>query len=376
MTLHVRQGSPAEWKEILAASHTAFNVDRTYFPKGWPHTYPDPGAAEWFVVCEDAGRIIGVINQTPVALRIAGVRLKAVGIGGVGVLPDARKHGAMSAMLRASNAWQNHAGTVLGFLGGERIRYRRYGYELAGQRVTAMITHKQLADAKPVRMRRLTRKDAAGVLRLYRRSPLWVGRDVVWQERLLRRSNFVAYGNASGPLRAYLVIGKGAPQGVHELVGEAHLLPGLLKAHLHRWKLGSIQCAWIPEYAPHAELGRNAGWMSSNAAQQVRLFDFGRFLRQMAGPLGAGFRRFRVAGAVRVRHRDEGTCFDLTLDRTGVLSVAPAQGKGRPDLAMDAAGWVRTFFPPPGGPMLPHRADARLLAAMALPLNFSAWDSL
>ncbi len=376
MTLQVRQGRPAEWKEILAVSQAAFNVDHTYFPKGWPHTYPDPSAAEWFVVCVDEGKIIGVINQTPVALRIAGVRLKAVGIGGVGVLPEARKRGAMSAMLRASNAWQNQAGTVLGFLGGERIRYRRYGYELAGERVTAMITHKQLADAEPVRMRRLTRKDAAGVLRLYRRSPLWVDRDAVWQERLLRRSGFVAYGNASGLLRAYLVIGKGAPQGVHELVGEARLLPGLLNAHLRRWKLGSIQCAWIPEYAPHVELGRNAGWMSSNAAQQVRVFDFERFLRQMAGPLGAGFRRLGVSGAVRVRHRDEGTSFDLALNRTGVLSVAPAQGKGKPDVAMDAAGWVRTFFPPPGGPMPAPRADARLLAAMALPLNFSAWDSL
>ena len=376
MALHIRQGRPAEWQEIFDVSQAAFGAGDTYFPHGWPHTYPNPQAAEWFVVCEEDGKLLGIINQTPVTVNVGGARLKAVGIGGVGVLGEARGRGIMSAMLRASNAEQRAAGTVLSFLGGERFRYRRYGYELAGRSVTASFSPKQLAGAEPVPMRRLRLADANDILRLHRKAPMFVRRTESWQRRLLRRRNHVAWGNKSGPLKAYLVTPKGSPAHVCELIGGARLLPGLLTAQMKRHKLGHVDVHWIPDYAPHIGLGRNAGGLSETVAQQVGIYDFGRFLTQTAKPLGEGFRRFGITGAVRIEHTGERTAFELKPARSGPLSITPATGSRKADLALDAAEWVRTLFPPPGGPMLKQKARPRLAAAFALPLNISSWGAV
>ncbi len=377
MALRVRKGRPAEWQEILDVSHAAFGKEATYFPHGWPHTYPNPQAAEWFVVCEDAGRIVGIINATPVTVNVGGVRLKAVGIGGVGVLESARMRGAMSAMLKASNAEQRAAGTVLGFLGGARIRYRRYGFELAGQTVTATVHRDQLADVDPVPLRRLRTADAKDILRLHCKAPMFVPRDERWQTLLLRRRNFVAWGNKSGPLRAYLVTPNGAAGSVCELIGDARLLPGLLRTWMGRHKLGNVGFTCIPDYGPHVGLARDAAWLQETPAEQVGIYDFGRFLAQTAKPLGERFRQFGIADVVRVAHTGERTAFDLRPKRSGGLSVTPATGRRKPDLSLDPAGWVRVFFPPPGGPMLKREVDDRLLAAaFALRLNFSGWDSV
>ncbi len=375
MALNIRQGRPSEWQDILDVSHAAFGRGPTFFPRGWPHTYPDKTAAEWFVVCEEAGRILGVIDQTPVTVDVSGVRLPAVGIGGVGVLPTARFRGIMSAMLRASNAEQRAAGTIIGFLDGPRLRYRRFGFERAGQAVTATIPRKHLAEVEPVPLRRLRIADAADVLRLCRTAPLFVHRDRVWQERLLRRWWFTAWGNKTGPLRAYLVAARENPGHIHELIGPARMLPGLLRAHATRHKLKWIRSRWIPGYGPHLKLGQGADGLEAGPAQQIAIYDFGRFLERLAGPLGEGFRRAGITKPVRVRHAGEGTAFDLTSGR-GALSVVPAKGRRKLALALDAAGWVRVSFPPPGGPMLKTEADPNLLAALALPLNFSGWEAV
>lgn len=376
MAFQVRKGRPAEWQEILDVSHAAFGRDKMFFPHNWPHTYPDKTAAERFVVCEDAGRIVGTIDQTPVTVDVCGVRLKAVGIGGVGVLEHTRLRGVMSAMLKASNAEQREAGTVLGFLGGERVRYRRYGFELAGRTTTATVHQDQLADASPVPMRRLRVADAKDILRLHRKAPMFISRDERWQTLLLRRKSYVAWGNKSGPLRAYLVSPKNAPGSVCELIGDARLLPGLLKAWTKRHKLDRVGFTFVPGYAPHAELARDAAWLQATPATQVGICDFGRFLTQLAEPLGDRFRQFGITGVIRVAHTGEKTAFDLKLKRSGSLSVTPAAGGRKPDLSLDAAEWVRTFFPPPGGPMLKSKPDARLAAALALPMNFAMWDSV
>ena len=137
-----------------------------------------------------------------------------------------------------------------------------------------------------------------------------------------------------------------------------------------------VRFRWIPDYRPHLELGLDAWWLETRPAEQVAIYDFGRFFEQLAGPLGEGFRRFGITRLVRVRHAGEETAFDLTPGRGGALSVAPARGRREPALALDAAEWVRVFFPPPGGPMLKGDTDPNLLAALALPLTLSGWDSV
>ena len=367
MELVIRKGRAQDWDAILAVAHSAFKTCDGYFPRSWPHTYPGRCASR-FVVCEDAGRIIGVINQTPCVLSVCGQKLKTAGIGSVGVLESERKRGIMSAMLKFSDEWQRRAGTDLGILGGDRLRYRNYGYEFGGAIVASNVGERQLGHVAPVKLRKLTGHDSAAVLRIYRRTPYALARTPLWQKLLIRSDRFTAFGNAGGALRAYFVV-EGKDK-VVEMAGATPLLPGMLRSHMLKAQVSGLSCHAVPGYAPHGDM-LLSGNPSATAHVHFRIFDFGAFLEKMAGPLCERLARFGVKRPVRLVETESESGFDL-LARGGRQKLKRA-GTGGADIALDSASWVRVFFPPPGGPVAGD-IDEVLLRALELPVHISYWD--
>lgn len=376
MSLILRRGKPADLKQILRVSDVAFRKQRNWFSRYYPHAYPGPAATRCFVVCEDRGRIVGLINQTPMVLRIGGARLQVVGIGGVATLPECRGHGVMSKLLKFSNAWQQEAGTHAGILWGARQRYRRYGYEHAGTQYNIHIDLKVLPDLKAVPLRRLTVKDAGVLRRLSSLSDSSVQRDQRWQKLLLQRLGYKAYGNKQGRLRAYLVTPRDQPGEIIELIGDPQFLPGIVKAQMQRHRLQNLSFPHLPGNRASCQLALEASRLTAGCATQLNIFDFGHFLTALRGELGKNFRRYGIKKRVCLTHREEGRRFALQPRATGGLTVKELKPKGGADLALDQAGWVRVFFPPPGGSMLSGKADHRLLAALQLPLIISRWETV
>lgn len=383
MALRFRTGNRGEWAQILRVTETAFAAKRSHFTRIYPHAYPGPEAAGRFVVCEEDGRILGAVNRTVYPLRLGSRRVAAVGIGGVCTLPEARGRGVMSGMLRLAEELGRKEGTILGVLWGDRLRYRRYGYEIAGSQSTLALTPRYLAGASAVKLRRLGMEDAAGILRLWRSSPASVDRSLAWQERLLRRSIYRAWGNAEGGLRVYLMALHEHPELLADLGGDPHLAAGAILSYMKGRRLERVEARAVRTDGAWSVLARSAVSVSQGHAGYVAIYDFGRFLEAVAPLLAQRFSAYGARLPVRLIHRGEKRAWDLA-DRGTTLAVQALPDTARNNalaassarLDLDGPAWVRVFFPPPGGPQLDGDPDPRLLSALRLPLRIPPCETV
>lgn len=101
------------------------------------------------------GRLAAVVGVFPFAWRVGGSELRVAGIGGVGTDPDLRKSGLMRLLMDRALAEIRAAGFHLSYLGGQRQRYRYWGWERAGAEIRAVVN--------PANLRHEMGGDALGV---------------------------------------------------------------------------------------------------------------------------------------------------------------------------------------------------------------------
>jgi len=375
MDFAVRTGRPDEFDEIVDVTARSFGHTREFFLQYFRNAYPDARAARACVVAVADRRIVGVINQTPMRVRLGRARLRAAGIGGVSCVPEARGHGVMSAMLAFSRDLQRRKGVPLGMLGGKRSRYRRFGFEQAGRTLVADLPDELLAEARPADYRTLRPADAEAVARKARATGMSIHRTAGWQRWLLQRPQHVGYRNRGRRLRAYFVASARAPTHITEAVGPVDVLAGMLRRYQQDQGGEQLSAELLPgtEVARWALLSERAGRLAVQPTWQVCIYEFGAFLRALGPELVGRLRAFGLYGSVRLRNETEDTCYELR-PKSGRLEVTAYAGRARPDVSLPADGWVRTFFPPGGAPLIAPDADPRLPAALAFELNVPAWD--
>ncbi|MCC7205356.1 MAG: GNAT family N-acetyltransferase, partial [Phycisphaeraceae bacterium] len=91
-----------------------------------------------FAVKKD-GRIVGNVGLFPFEMSIGGHTFRVAGIGGVSTDPDERKSGLMKLIMDPVMAEIQQEKFPISWLGGQRQRYRYWGYERAGCCVRAVL---------------------------------------------------------------------------------------------------------------------------------------------------------------------------------------------------------------------------------------------
>jgi predicted N-acetyltransferase YhbS len=114
-------------------------LDRSYgesvgaFERMDPRLYrPTAEACACFHVLEHDGRIVSHVGIYPIEVLTSGVELTIGGIGAVATVPEERRHGYMSTVLRHVVEVMRERHYPLSWLGGDRQRYNAFGWELAG----------------------------------------------------------------------------------------------------------------------------------------------------------------------------------------------------------------------------------------------------
>lgn len=102
------------------------------------------------------GRIRALVACPQIAMRVAGVELRAGLVGTVSVHPYARGEGHMKALMRMMLDDQRARGSDLLMLGGQRQRYQYFGFEHAGTCAEFPVNAANLRHAFP-------NLDAAGI---------------------------------------------------------------------------------------------------------------------------------------------------------------------------------------------------------------------
>ena len=157
---HFELSQPGQLSEILAFAERAFaTVGGTPgFERLLPKLYGPGKESESYHALLYAGEVLeGVCAVQVQDFIVAGQPLRVGWVGTVAVAPEARGKGHLERLVNQAGRMMEQAGCDLAVLGGQRQRYRRFGYEYGGSQWEFTMTRRNLNGAAlgPVRLRPL-----------------------------------------------------------------------------------------------------------------------------------------------------------------------------------------------------------------------------
>ncbi len=130
--IQVRQMTIDQRDRAIAVANESFGFT-CEFGRDWPYVWHD-GRVDNTWVCMVDGEMAGVVGVYPMPVTMGGVEFRSACVGQVSTLPAYRGKGVMSAALRKVTAIMD---TEYDFtwLGGDRMRYGRYGWAFGGTKL-------------------------------------------------------------------------------------------------------------------------------------------------------------------------------------------------------------------------------------------------
>lgn len=135
MDFYAGRGDVTMYDEYMALINAAFEFknDESGFlgllPRLYKHEY-DP-CAQNYVVRDTKGRLKAAVGAYDGTAVVCGATLKTRGIGNVCVIHDARREGYMKLLMDMAIGDMVHDGVDFSALGGRRMRYRYFSFDVA-----------------------------------------------------------------------------------------------------------------------------------------------------------------------------------------------------------------------------------------------------
>jgi GNAT superfamily N-acetyltransferase len=148
----------AQRPETIAVCNAAFGFGPGHdmdFGRDWPYLWNDDRADNMWL-CMAGDKIVGAAGAYPVTVRMGGATFSAACVGQVATLPSWRGRGIFTRVMDAICA-DADATTDFTWLGGDRLRYGRWGWATGGRRNVFEISQRMLGDRaeadidKPIR---------------------------------------------------------------------------------------------------------------------------------------------------------------------------------------------------------------------------------
>lgn len=96
----------------------------------WGHCYvPTDWGMDQFLVMRDDGRPVSAVEAVDQTVMVGDDRVRIAGLTAVATYPDYRGQGHMTSLLKAWIPRLRELGYALSDLGGDRVRYGRFGWE-------------------------------------------------------------------------------------------------------------------------------------------------------------------------------------------------------------------------------------------------------
>lgn len=135
----------ADFEELIAFLSRAFRHGDRWFAEALSALYQptDIDMANNFAMRVD-GRLAAVVGLFPITMVCGDATLQCAGIGGVSTDPDFRGQGLMKQIMARVVQEIHTVGYDLSYLGGQRQRYRYWGWERCGLSLRAELTRANL----------------------------------------------------------------------------------------------------------------------------------------------------------------------------------------------------------------------------------------
>ena len=181
--MEIRRVKYEEYRMLIDVMNESFGftTEEAKFEHILPKLYwPDNPTMVHIGAFED-GKLVSSIGIYPMELRNGDLRLRIACIGAVSTLPDHRGKGYFTAVMERVLSEARSMGFSLLFLGGNRVRYGRFGFEYGGRNFNVNISKRTRALIDPGKFEVLPydENDAevtARLLEIYNKKPMRVTR--------------------------------------------------------------------------------------------------------------------------------------------------------------------------------------------------------
>jgi len=276
-----------DYPKLLDVLNEAFEYgsENEWFQKKWSHCTPYPAIAapeevmKHFICIVDA-QIVGCVGAYPMDLEVCdanGIKhvIYAYGIGQVCCLKSYRNRGIMSALMKTAEEQMLKDGRTMGFLGGDRRRYRHFGYDFGGNIVKYMPNKRLLSNIvseKNLSIRQASYEDRHEIDKAYRTSPSFIHRDARKWELHFSRENIKWHIGEYEGQKAY--IGSKNPDSICELYGNPDTLAAMILNMANNQEEGKRISV---RYAAQDVTSNLIGKMLYNTAGEVYSYPMGLF---------------------------------------------------------------------------------------------------
>ena len=149
-SIQVERARQDEREALIDLFNAAFRHDNPShidFRQLMPDLYrPCNFRGEDHLVIRDHGRPVAGLALLPLQFAVGPNVMDVAGIGQVSTHPNYRARGFMTALMKAAEAEIDRGDYVLGYLGGDRARYARFGFEATIYLWQFQLAAKDLAD--------------------------------------------------------------------------------------------------------------------------------------------------------------------------------------------------------------------------------------
>ena len=367
----IRNARLEEFEPLMRLLNWCFGFSLGAFEHYYPNIYrPTPEFCASAYVVEDGGELVSHVGLYPLEIVTHGITLPMGGIGAVATHPKARGKGHMSELLYHVIDEMRARGYPLSWLGGDRQRYKTFGWERAGMTYELLFSRRSLdrAGVAAVPIEAQMPEDAEDVVARWQSLAachahrpnlgLQLRRDGmrVWTAE---RGYAIAHGHSYGSLS------------IAELVSASGQEAGIIRAVLEwtdrgdiSWELPASDTARIARLMPYA-----SGWRAGNW-QMYRIVDLAGLLARMKPILSrraATVRDLELSIVIEEHDRlDEAT---LAV-RDGDVAISPRRHAER-TVTWSSVEAARVLL---GGPPIAIEVPVELAALLPLPVFLPVLD--
>ena len=219
--MEIRRVRQDEFDELMDVMNKSFGFDsdeakfQHILPK---YYYPENREMVHIAACE-GGKIVSSVGLYPEKFINGGNQIDVACVGGVSTLPEFRGKGYFTEVMDSAVNEARDMGMKLLFLGGDRLRYGRFGFEYGGRTFSARISRRTagLLKPRPFEVRELTGGEspeetdrlAGDILRIYNTKKM----------RFLRQREKVIDVLRSWNCRIFYIVSEGETVGYFALHG-------------------------------------------------------------------------------------------------------------------------------------------------------------
>lgn len=244
-----------DYKKYVDVLNEIFNKkEEEWFLKYMPHIFPAVGEREHLVPYSmyflDGEEIMSTIGIYPLKMQVSygdkSTVLDIGGIGSVGTVSEYRGMGLMSQMLNQVNEKLYDDGYDVSWLGGDRYRYKNYGWDISGRVVNFTLNLRDLnrlyssvIEGKVVKAE-LEHIDMLDSLYTNYSSRILRSKEL-WTAQFPRKGvEFSILMDEENNAKSYILYSPQAPDKIKELQGDEESIVSLIVKHMQKHELDNV----------------------------------------------------------------------------------------------------------------------------------------